>query len=116
MPVTKFVRIAPRLIVNDLESALTFYKSLGFDVERHDETLAFAKADGFDLHIHHDPNSRPSHSVWWIEVEGIEVLYKTCQDSSSAKVCSEIMSQPWGFREFNIRDPFNNLLIFAEPS
>jgi len=110
----KFVRIAPRFMVNDLELALSFYKGLGFEVKRHDESLAFVKGGSFDFHVHYDPEAAPSHHVWWIEVKGVDALYQRCQESPSAKVCSTVKSQPWGFREFNIRDPFNNLLIFAE--
>ena len=110
---SKFVRIAPRFQVNDLELALSFYKSLGFEVEPYDESLVFVKADGFDFHVHHDPDSGPSRQVWWIEVKGIDALYQQCQ-KTLAKVNSVVRSQPWGFREFNINDPFGNLLIFAE--
>ena len=110
---SSFIRIAPRFVVNDLELALSFYSSLGFEVERHDESLGFAKADGFDFHIHYDAEAKPSNHVWWIEVKEIDELYDKCQ-ADKARVCSEIQSQPWGFREFHIRDPFNNLLIFAE--
>lgn len=89
-----FVKIVSRFIVNDLELALSFYSSLGFQVDHNDESLAIIKADGVDLHIHHDPDSLPSHHVWWIEVKGIDGLYQRCQESSSAKLCSAVKSQP----------------------
>ena len=110
---SKFVRIAPRFQVNDLDKALSFYRDLGFEIEPYDEGLAFVKADGFDFHVHHDTEAGRSRQVWWIEVKGIDVLYERCQ-KISARVNSVIRSQPWGFREFNINDPFGNLLIFAE--
>ena len=113
MIVTKFIRIAPRFIVNDLKLALSFYTILGFEVDYNDGAFAIIKSDGVDLHINYDPESPPSHHVWWIEITEIDALYKRCQESS-AKICSSVELQPWGFREFHIRDPFNNLLIFAE--
>jgi hypothetical protein len=29
-------------------------------------------------------------------------------------IASPLVAQPWGLKEFSIRDPFRNLLLFAE--
>jgi catechol 2,3-dioxygenase-like lactoylglutathione lyase family enzyme len=110
-----FLRIVPRFIVNDLQLALTFYEKLGFRTTYNEGGFAIIGRDGVDLHMNHYPDDQPSHSVWWIEVTNIEGLYQQCLQHLPARdVCSKVEAKPWGFKEFHIRDPFRNLILFDE--
>lgn len=111
---SSFLKIAPRFSVNDLELALAFYGKLGFSTTYNDGSLVILNRDSVDLHMHYSPDDPPSHSVWWMEVTNIEDLYKKCMDLVPKNVCSKVVAQPWGFKEFFIRDPFRNLILFDE--
>lgn len=112
---TSFLKIVPRFSVNDLDLALSFYGKLGFSTTYNDGTFIILSRDSVDLHMHYFPDDPPSHSVWWIEVTNIEDLYQKCMQHVIPKdVCSKVEVKPWGFKEFFIRDPFHNLILFDE--
>lgn len=95
-----------------MEQALAFYGQLGFQTTYHDGGFAVVERDGVDLHLNHPPDPPMHHSVCWIAVSNIEALYQ--QYVPTPAVQSPLEAKPWGMREFFIRDPFRNLLLFAE--
>jgi len=97
-----------------LDLALEFYGKIGFSTTYNDGTFIILSRDGVDLHMHYSPDDPPSHSVWWIEVKNIEGLYQKCTDIVPKSVCSKVGVKPWGFKEFFVRDPFRNLILFDE--
>jgi hypothetical protein len=107
-----FTSIAPRFAVGDLTLALAFYGQLGFATTYQDEGFALVTRDGISLHL--NPSDKPPvrHSVCWIGVTNIEALYQ--EYLSTNAIVSPLVAQPWGFKEFSIRDPFRNLILFAE--
>ncbi len=107
-----FLSVAPRFVVNDLEQALAFYGQLGFQTTYHDEHFAVVERDGVALHFNCYPDSPKSHSVCWIGVTNSDALYQQYLPTNA--VCSSLKAQPWGFKEFMIRDPFGNGILFAE--
>jgi|SRR6185312_7233606 len=112
---TSFLRIVPRFSVNNLDLALTFYGKLGFKTTYNDGTFIILSRDGVELHMHYSPDDPPSRSVWWIEVTNIEDLHKKCLQHIVPKDMSQkVTIQPWGFKEFFIRDPFCTLILFDE--
>jgi DNA-binding HxlR family transcriptional regulator len=107
-----FLGIAPRFVVRDLEQALAFYGQLGFQTTYHDEDFAIVERDGVDLHLNGSPDSPRRHGVCWIAVTNIEALYEQYLPTNAVQ--SAPVAQPWGLKEFFLRDPFGNLLLFAE--
>jgi uncharacterized glyoxalase superfamily protein PhnB len=108
-----FLTIAPRFVVHDLEQALAFYGQLGFQTTYHDEHFAIVERDGVDLHLNYSPDSpKGNHSVCWIGVTNSDALYQQYLPTNA--VCSPLAAKPWGFKEFMVRDPFRNLILFAE--
>jgi len=107
-----FLSIAPRFVVQDMEQALAFYGQLGFQTTYHDEGFAILERDGIDLHLNFSPEPPKGHSVCWISVTNIEVLYQ--QYLPTHTVQSSLEARPWGLKEFFVRDPFRNLILFAE--
>jgi glyoxalase/bleomycin resistance protein/dioxygenase superfamily protein len=95
-----------------MEQALAFSGQLGFQNTYHDGGFAVVEWDGVDLHLNHPPDPPMHHSVCWIAVSTIEALYQ--QYVPTHAVQSPLEAKPWGMREFFIRDPFRNLLLFAE--
>ena len=107
-----FLCVAPRFVVRDMEQALAFYGQLGFQPTYHDEHFAVLEHDGVNLHLNCYPDVPKSHAVCWIGVTNSEALYRKLVPTNAA--CSPLKDQPWGFREFMVRDPFGNGLLFAE--
>jgi hypothetical protein len=107
-----FLSVAPRFVVHDMERALAFYGQLGFQTTYQDETFAIIERDGIDLHLNYSPDPPKGHSVCWIGVTNIEALYEQYMPTNTIQ--SPLEAKPWGLKEFFIRDPFGNLLLFAE--
>lgn len=98
------------LPVVDVGVAATFYRSLGFAVEgddgyawvtnRGEEILHLAQVDDLDRDANraagylHVQDAAEWHGAW--SRSGIDV--------------EPIVDQPWGMREFSLRDPDRNLL------
>jgi hypothetical protein len=106
--------VAPRIVVPDLGRALAFYEQLGFRTDYRDDNFAIIKRDGVELHFNHDPNLQPGrHSACYISVTGSEALYQHYLPIGCVQGPPAVTE--YGMREFVVCDPFNNLLIFAEP-
>ena len=104
--------IAPRFAVGNLEQALAFYGQLGFAATYQDDGFAIVERDGIDLHLNPSEEPPKRHSVCWIGVSNIEALYQEYLPTNA--ISSHLVAQPWGLKEFSIRDPFRNLILFAE--
>ncbi len=107
-----FLSIAPRFVVSDLEQALAFYGQLGFQTTHHDEQFAIVERDGVGLHLNYNPDSPKSHSVCWIGVTNSDALYQQYVPTNAVR--SPLEAKPYGLKEFGVRDPFGNFLLFAE--
>ena len=106
--------IAPRSLVADMEQALAFYGQLGFVTTYHDEGFAIVERDGVALHFNASEDEKPvnDHVLGWIGVTNIEALYQ--QYVPTGALQSPLQVQPRGMKEFCLRDPNRNLLIFGE--
>jgi hypothetical protein len=104
--------IAPRFVCQDLEQALVFYGQLGFVTTYQDEAFAIVERDGIDLHLNYSPEPAKGHSVCWIGVTNIEALYQQYLPTNAVQAPLE--AKPWGLKEFFIKDPFRNIILFAE--
>ena len=108
-----FLEIAPRFVVRDLEQALAFYERLSFQTTYHDEGFAIVARDQVSLHLNPNPDLPPGKSsVCWIASTDIDALYQQYLPAQARQ--APLQTQPWGFKEFSMRDPSGNLLIFAE--
>lgn len=110
-----FISIAPRFVVQHMERALAFYGQLGFQPTYRDEAFAIVTRDGLDIHFNALAEPPKSHSVCWIGVTNIKALYQQYQHClPTYAMQSPLEVKPWGLKEFFLRDPFGNLLLFAE--
>jgi catechol 2,3-dioxygenase-like lactoylglutathione lyase family enzyme len=107
-----FLTVAPRFVVHDLEQALAFYRQLGFQTTYQDEHFAIVERDGVDLHLNYFPDAPKGHAVCWIAVSNIDALYQHYLPTNAVR--SPLEARQWGLKEFFVRDPFGNLILFAE--
>jgi catechol 2,3-dioxygenase-like lactoylglutathione lyase family enzyme len=108
-----FLGIAPRFVVRDLEQALAFYEQLGFQTTYHDEDFAIVERDKVSLHLNYFQDfPTGKHAVCWIASTDIDALYQQYLPAEARQ--APLQTKPWGFKEFTMRDPSGNLIIFAE--
>ncbi len=104
--------IAPRFIVTDMAQAFAFYARLGFQPTYHEGQFAIIECDGIALHFNCFPEGPKCHAVCWIGVDNIEALYE--QYLPTHAIAAPLEAKPYGLKEFCVRDPWGNLLLFAE--
>jgi hypothetical protein len=107
-----FKSIAPRFQCRDLKQTLAFYADLGFTTTSEDEGFAIVERDRIAIHFNHSTDGECRASVCWIEVTAIEKLYEEFLPTTAVQ--GPVVAQPYGIKEFFIRDPSRNLIVFAE--
>ncbi len=120
----------PQLLVADISVSCDFFKSkLGFDVAFvHGEPPFYAqvKRDGARVNLRGveqpliDPVRRAreelmSASFTVAHPEDIKALFLEF-DGAGAEFLQPLKREPWGARDFIVRDPDGNLLLFAGPA
>lgn len=117
MSETQFLSAIPVLASLDIRRSVDFFSTvLGFSV-RHAEQGAYGVVTRGAVGVHFwacDDRRYPENTSCRIRVEGIEVLYDTCQRAGIVHVRAPLATKPWGTREFGILDPDGNLVTFAE--
>ena len=100
----------PILQVHDMSEALTFWKATGFDVEPYDENYVFVSRNGELLHLAADPTLDPTRNsaACYIHARNVDELHTTWK--AVGLPVSDIADQPWGMREFSVKDPSGNLV------
>ena len=112
--------VQPVLMVRDVESALRFYRLLGFRETFRDTAEAprycGIRRDSVELHLQwHDarewtyPNDRPTYRF---PVADPDALHAELRASGALADATEVRDMPWGTREFHLRDPDLNGLQF----
>jgi catechol 2,3-dioxygenase-like lactoylglutathione lyase family enzyme len=119
---SRFLKIAPRLPVADLRKSCDFYtKALGFTVGsswpkdapwfallvRDDVLVQLVAADA-------GQTGQAGSATISIDVDGAQVLSEELKQQVAIEWGPEVYW--YGRREFAVRDPSGNLLIFSEPT
>jgi catechol 2,3-dioxygenase-like lactoylglutathione lyase family enzyme len=120
----------PQLFVSDIKSACDFFTAkLGFSVAFvYGEPPFYGQVqrDGACLNLRHvdapviDPTLRDRESLLAASItvgtaEDIKQLYLEFQ-AASVTFAQPLRHEPWGARDFIVRDPDGNLLLFAGPA
>jgi methylmalonyl-CoA/ethylmalonyl-CoA epimerase len=116
------------LYVKDIETTVSFYKELGFELVSNDGSVAEIKlnevhiqfiaqetASNQDESFQKDAYGEPKGTGVYInvEVDNANNYYKQLQESG-IKPSTEPKDWPWGQREFVVRDPDRYKLVFYE--
>jgi catechol 2,3-dioxygenase-like lactoylglutathione lyase family enzyme len=107
---------SPILPVSDMERAVRFYESLGFQAAEYDATYVFLSRPGADIHLRKAPDliegENPSGVYFYLETEcaALEAEFR----SAGVKILSSLAPREWKMNEFMISDPDGNLLRFGE--
>ena len=116
---TNFLNVSPLIPARDVEKSIAFYQNaLGFDLTYRDADpaqFAIVGRDGVKLHLF---ANQDKHLADWtslrIEIEGIDPLYRRCQENGCVHPNGSLGLRPWGTREFSIIDPSGVCIEFVE--
>ncbi|HET8777117.1 MAG TPA: VOC family protein [Candidatus Limnocylindria bacterium] len=103
--------VQPILPVAEMDSAIAFYRRLGFNVEAYDAGYAWVSLDGVELlHLRLVPELEPRSNAasCYFHVPDADAWH--AQWSSGGLDVDPPSDQPWGFREFAVADPSGNTL------
>ncbi|MFY9615082.1 MAG: VOC family protein [Candidatus Dormiibacterota bacterium] len=120
-------KLSPVLLVDELEPAIAFYRDvLGFEVKMVMAVEGFAQLESGAVEVMLEGREAmakdfPSladapaggSTVLYIETENVDSLRR--QVEGKTKVTIDLRDQPYGMREFVLRDPSGNLLTLASP-
>lgn len=101
----------PILPVADMESAVDFYRRLGFDVEPYDASYTIIALSGDEilhLRVVDDLDLAQNAASVYFHVQDVDVVHG--QWTEDGIVTGEVVDQPWGMREFTVTDPAGNLI------
>jgi catechol 2,3-dioxygenase-like lactoylglutathione lyase family enzyme len=105
------VHATPILPVSDLEAAEAFWAAVGQDVERWEGGgYAFVGGDGEILHLSEDEAA--GGGACYLLVETVGSWHQRWTAAGHAP--GPIEDQPWGMREFTVKDPAGNAIRVAE--
>ncbi len=107
---------APILPVADMTAATAFYRELGFVVVAHDDRYALVVQDGAELfHLRQAPGLDPADNLaaLYLHVGNADQWHAAWRDGPAGVTDPE--DQPWGMREFSLRDPSGNLIRVGHP-
>ena len=111
--------------VKNLNKAVSFYETLGFETKKQDAShatlysnwfwidfLAIAKNERAEFTKVTDLSSKGGGSFLYLSVDDVDEVHKELL-SKGLKPSTKPQDQPWGNREFILRDPDGyNLVIF----
>lgn len=115
-----FVQVTPLLGVSDLDLSLDFYRNLGFAVFVHNAGYAYVERDRVAfrlLALDDGAINPPGCGHVYVDLRNIAGLFAELAEQLAALPVgkwSHPKDQPWGQREFWVRDPDGNLITFGE--
>ena len=109
----QFVQGAPVLHVPDVSATAAFYRDvLGFTWDFGDDTYAVVWRDNSAIHfVQEDDGPRGVHLFQW--VKDVDAYYKEIV-ARGATVSTEPADQPYGIREFGVRDVNGVGIVFGQ--
>ena len=106
--------VTPVFSTADVARWLEHYRSLGFEVEAHDDEYGFASLDSIDIHVSRNPDHDPLTTAGcaYLHVEDADALYRRWSTASGSRDI-EPANTDYGIREGAHLDPDNNLLRYG---
>ena len=113
---------AVTLLTQDMSSAVSFYKLLGFELARGGEDAAFSTFRAGTQYLNlsmesADQKETSSRGVWGrtiFYVRNVDDMYRVCLEAELEPSFAP-RNAVWGERYFHIVDPDGNELSFARP-
>ena len=115
----KITGIVSTLQVHDLDAAIQFYNTLGFDLEWKwpDQNPSHASiiSSGWSFMLAKiDGSKKPEKADLYFRVENVEELHKAIEENNIPT--SGLQKTDYGMLDFSITSPNGHHLVFGEPS
>lgn len=113
MPTLK--QACPVLGVKDVaETASFFVDKLGFEARMVMQEMGWAivTRDGFDIHMSSNTGENVGRSLVYAYVTEVDALYAEFTATGAAP--DAVKDQPYGMRDFYLKDPDGNTLAFGQ--
>jgi len=103
------------VVVPDLPAALSFYRRLGFIIERETPTFVTLRWEGVFLFVAQNDNATtaPRWTNVRIVVGNVDAIWERVQQQQ-LPVGSPIADRPYGLRDFTVKDPAGFEIRFAQ--
>src|SRR5437870_8697347 len=121
--VAKVTYLAPQFLVDDLPSAIVYYRDrLGFETDFvYESFYASVSRDGFAIHLKCAPKTiadrthrkQHEHLDVYIGVVGAASLHDELR-SRGARITKSLEERPWSCWDFYVEDPDGYILCFSE--
>lgn len=113
---------APIVAVRDVAEAIAFYEThLGFTkgFEAEDGVYGIVDNGHVCIHLQHtdDPEvlkATATNMSMYIETDNVDMLYETVMATNPPTQTRAPFDQPYGMREFHIKDPNGFLIFFGQ--
>jgi catechol 2,3-dioxygenase-like lactoylglutathione lyase family enzyme len=122
---TRLTGIAPQLLVDDLDTAIRYYRdALGFALDfEYDSFYAGLSRDGVAIHLKCAPKTiadrahrrENEHLDAYINVTGVTRLHDELK-GRGARITRPPEERPWSCIDFYVEDPDGYILCFSEPT
>jgi catechol 2,3-dioxygenase-like lactoylglutathione lyase family enzyme len=119
----EFHRAIPVFRIYSLEKAREFYIDfLGFKVdwehrfEPDAPVYMQVSRQGLLIHLSEHHGDGTPGSVTYVTMKGIENLHRELNDKKYRHNRPGLQRQDWGMTEVAVVDPFNNRIVFGEPT
>ena len=120
---TQVLGIAPQLLVDDLDTAIAYYRDkLGFDLDFcYESFYASVSRNGFAIHLKCAPKAvgdrahrkEHEHLDAYITVTGVATLHDELR-SRGALITKPLEERPWSCKDFYVEDSDGYVLCFSE--
>lgn len=116
---TQITQITPFIMTHDLEASIGFFERvLGFKCGFQMENYAFVRRDTGALRLLETDKDCPiSEQMIYLDCADVDALYaelKPKLDELPEGRVRAPFDQPYGMREFHVKDPDNCLLLFGK--
>lgn len=119
----QFERTVPIFRIFSLEKAREFYLNfLGFKVDWEHRFAPDAPVymqvsrDGLAIHLSEHHGDGTPGSVAYIYTTGVKALHRELNDKNYRHNHPDLQEREWGMTDLIVTDPFNNRIVFAEPT
>ena len=119
----RLTAIAPQFLVDDLASAVAYYREqLGFREDFvYESFYASVSRDGVPIHLKCAPKTvsdrqlrkQEEHLDAFVAVTAVDALYLELQ-KRGARITKPLQERPWGHTDFYVEDPDGYILCFSE--
>jgi catechol 2,3-dioxygenase-like lactoylglutathione lyase family enzyme len=99
------------LPTHDIDETIEFYRGLGFTVDRFSDRYALVLLDGHEnvhLEVHDTLDVEANRAAVYLNVPDVDEWHERL--GGNGVDVGTVADEPWGMREFRVKDPWGNTI------